>query len=167
MTHAARIRRPLLALAALAVAAAIATPALAGNRGASGCDDSSARAKGGSSLEGGTPAASAPARRDNASIEPGEGYVPLSRNAPPAASPAPRPADTSPVPVPVLAPRADRPAAKAKATSRAEAPPAAARRAKPGPATSGPAKMSLPNLPATPGMGTLLRVGISAGREIS
>lgn len=163
MAHAARIRRPLFALAALAVAATFAGPSFAGDRATPGCAESPARTKGGSSLEGAAPAASAPARRDNASIEPGEGYVPLSRNAPPAAAPAPRPAEPSSAPV--LAPRTEKPAVKAKATSRAEA--AAARRAKPGPATTGPAKMSLPNLPATPGMGTLLRVGISAGREIS
>lgn len=165
MAHAARIRRPLFALAALAVAATFAGPSFAGDRATPGCAESPARTKGGSSLEGAAPAASAPARRDNASIEPGEGYVPLSRNAPPAAAPAPRPAEPSSAPV--LAPRTEKPAVKANATSRVATPPAPARRAKPGPATTGPAKMSLPNLPATPGMGTLLRVGISAGREIS
>ncbi len=165
MTHAARIRRPLFSLAALAMAVAFAGPALAGDRATPGCAESPARAKGGSSLEGATPAASTPVRRDNASIEPGEGYVPLSRTATPSATPAPKPSETTPAPV--LAPRTEKPAVKAKATSRAEAPPAAGRRAKAGPATTGPAKRSLPNLPATPGMGTLLRVGISAGREIS
>ena len=61
----------------------------------------------------------------------------------------------------VIAPRVEQPAALRKAETPAAATSPAKRQVPPR------AKVSFPNLPATPGMGTLLRVGITAGREIS
>lgn len=161
MTPAARIRRTSIALAALLSMAALAAPALAGNRAApGGCDDTQPKPKSGPGYENAAGANATSGKRENTSVGPTEdGYVPLSRTAIPTVSPAPRPADAGSVPV--LAPRSEKP----KTARKADAPAAASARAKK--AAPAPAKVSIPNLPATPGMGTLLRVGITAGREIS
>lgn len=162
MTLADRIRRCSLALAALLCAAALASPASAGNRNpAGGCDESQPRPKAGPRYENAAPANATSGARENTSLTPGldDGYVPLSRTAPPVVAPAPRPADVAP--------------ARSSASKAAEKPATSARRAEtpaPGPARAkkaAPAKVSIPNLPASPGMGTLLRVGIAAGQEIS
>ena len=158
MTLASRIRRSSIALAALLSMAALAAPALAGNRAVPGpCDDAQPRSKPASSQEN----ASTAARREQTSLNPttDDAYVPLSRTAPPTVSPAPRPAEAAPAPASAT-PRIEKPK---PASRRADA--AASASAKPKKAA--PAKVSIPNLPATPGMGTLLRVGITAGREIS
>jgi len=162
MTPAARIRRSPIALVALVAAAVVATPALAGKCAPSGgCDDSAPRPRSGPGYENASPANASSARRENTSLTPGleDGYVPLSRTAPPVVSPAPRPAEAAPARAATPKVESPRPAT----ARRLEAPaPPPARAKKPAPA-----KVSIPNLPASPGMGTLLRVGIAAGREIS
>ncbi len=157
MTLASRIRRSSIALAALLSMAALAAPALAGNRAVPGpCDDAQPRSKPASSQEN-----AALARRDQTSLNPttDDAYVPLSRTAPPTVTPAPRPAEAAPSPA-SAAPRVEKPKPAARRADAAS--PASAK-----PKKAPPAKVSIPNLPATPGMGTLLRVGITAGREIS
>ena len=161
MTLAAPIRRSSLALAALFAMATLAAPALAGNRTPSGgCDEPQPKPKSGASLENASPTNASGARRENTSIGPSDesGYVPLSRAAPPSVAPAPRPAEAAPAPAGTS--RTEKPKAVVR---RLDAPVAPGTRAK----KPAPAKVSIPNLPATPGMGTLLRVGITAGREIS
>lgn len=161
MTPAARIRRCSIALAALLTMAALAAPALAGNCAApGGCDEPQPKPKSGASLENASATSANSARRENTSIGPSDesGYVPLSRTAPPSVAPAPRPAEAAPAPA--GAPRAEKPKAVVRRVDTPAAPGARAKKA-------APAKVSIPNLPATPGMGTLLRVGITAGREIS
>lgn len=162
MTLASRISQRSIALAALLLVAPLAAPAFAGNRGAGGgCDDPQPGSKSGSGVEGKSSATSSAGRRESTSPSPTEdGYLPLSRAPQPSAPAALKPAE-SPA-APASAPRVEKP--KPATARKAEAPAASNRAKKPAPA---PAKMSIPNLPARPGMGTLLRVGITAGREIS
>lgn len=160
MTLASRISHRSIALAALLLAAALAAPAFAGNRGAGGgCDEPQPGAKSGSGVEAKSSAASSASRHENNSPNPTEdGYLPLSRTPQPSAPAALKPAD--PTPASASAPRLEKPATTRKATA-----PAASNHAKK--AATAPVKVSVPSLPARPGMGTLLRIGITAGREIS
>lgn len=159
MTLATRTPRTSIAWLVAAVAVVMVAPAHAGNRATPAtCEESTARSRGNSNSES-TAAAS---RRENTSLEPSdEAYVPLSRTPLPVAHPsaAPRPSEIAPAHAPT--PRAEKPAVARKAP----APPAAPGRTRA--QAPGKTKLSIPNLPAQPGMGTLLRVGITAGREIS
>jgi len=154
MTLAARIRRSLIALAGLMV---LAAPALAGNPPTPNTCDETQAVKSRSSSESSSPSAS---HRETSISPTDDGYVPLSRTAPVTAPSAPRPAEPAgPV---TVSPRVEKPATVRKA----EASTASSRTKRTAPVPPR-AKVSIPNLPATPGMGTLLRVGITAGREIS
>ena len=155
MTLASRIRRSSIALAALM---ALAAPALAGNPPTPNTCDETQAVKSRSNSE----SSSASSSRRETSISPTEeGYVPLSRTAP-VTAPAVAPRALEPTAPAALSPTVAKPVAVRKADASTAA--SRAKRAAPAPP---PAKVSIPNLPATPGMGTLLRVGITAGREIS
>jgi cytoskeletal protein RodZ len=155
MTLAARIRRSLIAVAGLMLLAVVA---LAGSPPTPNTCDETQAVKSRSSSESSSPSAS---HRETSISPTDDGYVPLSRTAP-VATPtvAPRPLESaSPA---TVSPRAEKPATAHKADASAAA--NRTKRIAPAPPR---AKVSIPNLPATPGMGTLLRVGITAGREIS
>jgi cytoskeletal protein RodZ len=153
MTLAARIRLSLILAAGLM---ALAAAALAGNPPTPNTCDETQAVKSRSNSDN----SSASATRRETSISPtDDGYVPLSRTAPVTAPAALHP--TEPVSPVTVSPRVEKPAAH-----KAEAATAASRSKRTAP-TPPRAKVSIPNLPATPGMGTLLRVGITAGREIS
>jgi len=156
MTLAARIRLSSITLAGLL---ALAASAIAGNPPTPNTCDETQAVKSRSNSE----SSSASSSRRETSISPTDesSYVPLSRTAPVTAPlVAPRPVEPA-APV-TVSPRAEKPVTARKA----DASTAASRAKKTAPAPA-PAKVSIPNLPATPGMGTLLRVGITAGREIS
>lgn len=161
MTLVARILRTSIALVALTALAGLSGPAAAGNRAVpAGCEDASAKARGNSTPE----SAANASRRESTSLSPSptdDCYVPLSRSAPPVVAPAPTRAQVEAAAPSPATPRSEKPAIARKVP----APPAAPGRARP--QAPGRAKVSVPNLPAQPGMGTLLRVGITAGREIS
>lgn len=156
MTIVARIRH--LSLVLVAVSALVA-PVLAGERCAP-CGTEDCQGKGRtspSSYDAGTASSPSSARASRStSINPVEEvYAPKSGKSATASS---RPTEMSPTAsAPPPAPSAP-PARKhesANSISRAPRP------------NSPRVKVSMRNLPATPGMGTLLRVGVSAGREIS
>lgn len=161
MTHASRSSHPLVLIAACLLVATFAVPALAGGRPpGGGCDDAQPAPKPGSNVENASSGTASAARRESSLPGPtDEGYLPLSR--------APQP------PVPSALKQSE-PAAPAAARSPG-APHTERSKAvrRPQPAASNRAKkpvrgrISIPNLPAQPGMGTLLRVGITAAREIS
>jgi hypothetical protein len=159
MTLVARIRH--LSLVLVAVGALVA-PVLAGERIAPGGTDET-QVKGRSippAAETGSCSATTPsaaARTPRTSINPtDDGYAP--KPARTSGTAAAHPAELSPATAAPPAPASTPPARKREsATSVSRAPRPAAQRA----------KVSMRNLPATPGMGTLLRVGVSAGREIS
>ena len=154
MTLAARIRLSSIVAAGLIT---LAVPVIAGNPPTPNTCDETQVVKSRSSSE----SSSASSNRHETSISPtDDGYVPLSRTAPVTAPSTPRPAEPA-APV-TVSPRVEKPATAHKADASATA----SRTKRPAP-TPARAKVSIPNLPATPGMGTLLRVGITAGREIS
>lgn len=163
MSRASRMLRPMLALAAFVFAVTIAAPSIAGDRGGGGtCDEAQPKPKSAPGVEASSASAPQQARREASLPVPSDdGYLPLARGAQPSGSPGARPADpAAPVP-PTGAARTEEPR---PATRKAVAPATNHHARK----RTGPhAKISIPNLPAQPGMGTLLRVGITAGREIS
>lgn len=152
----ARIRHLSLVLAAVG---AFAAPALAGERAARGCsDDPAVRSRSNPAPEGGTGPNAPGARAPSTSINPvDDAYAPR----------APRATPASPGRAPELnpAPAASAPAAPVPAARKRDAASSLGRTARPAPQRV--VKVSMRNLPATPGMGTLLRVGVTAGREIS
>lgn len=150
MALVARIRRLTLVFAAVG---ALVAPVLAGERVTPGgaTDDSGPRARSVQPVDPTPVLGSAHAPRT--SITPlDDGYAPTAK----ATSPAPKATELAPT-----APARNSSDAAARrresATSVTRTPP------KPQPR----AKVSMRNLPAAPGMGTLLRVGVTAGREIS
>ena len=155
MTLASRIRLSLITLAGLL---ALAASAHAGNPPTPNTCDETQAVKSRSNSE----ATNSSASRRETSISPtDDGYAPLTRTAPVTAPlAAPRPVEPA-APV-TVSPKAEKPVTARKADA-----PTASSRAKRTAPVPAPAKVSIPNLPATPGMGTLLRVGITAGREIS
>ena len=160
MKPVARIRH--LSLVLVAVGALVA-PVLAGEHIApGGTDDSQVK---GRSIPPSTETASssscaqcASAHTPHASINPtDDGYAPKPSRS--TSTPSSHPVELSPTTAtPPLPPASAPPAHKREsATSVSRAPRPGSQRV----------KVSMRNLPATPGMGTLLRVGVSAGREIS
>jgi hypothetical protein len=141
----------------LALVALAATAHAGGHVAPGGCDDTALKSRGAATSESAAGPSSS-SRHENTSVGPAEDvYLPLSRSATPVASPAQsvHPAEATAAPA---APHAETPAAAHKAAVKhawhpTPAPPRA--------------KVSIPDLPARPGMGTLLRVGITAGRELS
>jgi hypothetical protein len=149
MALVARIRRLSLVLASVG---ALVAPALAGDHMAPGCpDETSAKSRSLPCTDCMSPAARAP----RTSVNPSDDvYTPKSKPS------AAHPADVGPAPGANHTPVSDAPAREHKrehATAIARAPRPAPQRV----------RVSIRNLPATPGMGTLLRVGVTAGREIS
>ncbi len=149
------VRKSLPSLLTLVALVALVVPARAG--GQAGCNDP-VKCRGGATTEAqATPTTAA--RRDEASVGPAsDDYLPLSRTASPAtASRTPEAAAAL-----AKAPKSGTPGpaqAHAKASSKKPARPHASAPA--------PAKVSLPNRPARPGMGTLIRFGITMSPEIS
>lgn len=142
MTHAARTWSS--TLAALAVIS-LATVAHAGGQGA---PDAAARPHTATSTDCATGV------RHETTVDPAEDvYVPAPHPAPPVTAPA--------------TPASEHPAAPAASAKPASARPAATHASKRAPAVTPHAKASIRSLPARPGMGTLLRVSITMGREIS
>ena len=153
MALVARIRFLALVLAAVC---ALVAPALAGERMSPGCpDDTQSKSRSVPSVDGGSPAASAGARAPRTSINPADDvYVPKAS----APAPAPRGSDVSPPQGTARTPAPETTVRKRQSANSIGRP------QRPAPAR---VKVSIRNLPATPGMGTLLRVGVTAGSEIS
>lgn len=159
MALVARIRRLSLVLAAIG---ALVAPALAGERMAPGCppgcpDEAQAKVRSLPPPDAGSAPTAAATRAPRTSVNPTDDiYVPK----PKVVAPAPHAAEVSPAPATSRAPVPVPPARERKRESAT----AIGRAPQPGPQRI---KVSIRNLPATPGMGTLLRVGATAGREIS
>lgn len=151
MAFVARIRRLTLVFAAVG---ALVAPVLAGERVTPGgaTDDSAPRARSVQPTDPTPVLGSAHAPRT--SITPiDDGYAPTAKTN----SPTPKATELAPAATSRTQPN-DSPARRREsATSVSRTAP------KPQPR----AKVSMRNLPAAPGMGTLLRVGVTAGREIS
>jgi hypothetical protein len=148
-----RIRHLSLVLAAVC---ALALPALAGERMTpGGPDDAQPKSRSIPSVDGSSPAASPGARAPRTSINPTDDvYAPKAS----ASTPAPRGSDVTPAQGTARTP------APEPTVRKRESAASIGRTQRPAPAR---VKVSIRNLPATPGMGTLLRVGVTAGSEIS
>ena len=156
MTIVARIRQ--LSLVLVAVCAVVA-PVLAGERCAPcGTDDCPSKGRTSpASYDAGTASSPSASRASRTtSINPADDvYAPKAARSSAAST---RPTEMSPTAsAPAPAPSAPPARKHESATSISRAPRPSSPRV----------KVSMRNLPATPGMGTLLRVGVSAGREIS
>jgi hypothetical protein len=151
----ARIRHLSLVMAALG---ALVAPVLAGEHVApGGTDDTQVRSRSLPASSESAPSTAPASRTPRTSVNPTDDvYAP--RPAKSSSAPSARPAELAPAPAAPPAPANAPPARKRESASTLNRP---ARPATPR------AKISMRNLPAAPGMGTLLRVGVSAGREIS
>lgn len=150
----ARIRRLTLVLTAVG---ALVAPVFAGERvtPTGGTDESGSRTRSVQPTDATAPPTLSSAHAPRTSITPlDDGYAPAARTT----TPAPRGSELAPASPATRTGSGDAPARRREsATSISRTPP------KPQPR----AKVSMRNLPAAPGMGTLLRVGVTAGREIS
>ena len=160
MALVARIRRLTLTIAALG---ALTAPVLAGQRMTPGSDDALARSRNTPSTECTTPATGAASRNARTSVGPGEDcYGPHSTPACTGTTPCTRPSELRSTAS--ATPKPSRQEQPARSHQRNAATTNLSRTSRQAPQRS---KVNVRNLPATPGMGTLLRVGSTAGREIS